>query len=361
MKTSRAAVCAVGESPRRRPRRAGRWSRPDLRLPGTGRGSAGPAPGARTARPACTPAEGAHPAQWPPRRPSPSRARRRRRHRPGSAGRRTASASSETLIAWTGMMRCANRAAERGVLERPVEEVGAERDDHLEVRRVGSGRRWSSFRGTTGAPLGEDMRVELLELVDHEQHGRSVTQPGHGVAKRQPTGAEGLDQPRRLPRSSTLARATASSSNGLVPGNMSVISHCSESGMAPDLRRGTSPARTTDDFPMPDGPTTTVRLPDPTRSTSSVDQRVPPEEVGGVRLAEGAQTLVRVAGVGERGERGDATARSRRQLVDDLTNRAGAGSCGSGAVAPAMTSLNEPPMCTVPPLPGLRRRRAGRR
>ena len=101
---------ASGRARGRPPRRAGRWNRPVLRLPGTGRGSAGPAPGARTARPACTRAAAAHRARRPPRRPSPTRRSSSTTTPTWSAGRRTASASSETLIACTGTMR-SRRAA----------------------------------------------------------------------------------------------------------------------------------------------------------------------------------------------------------------------------------------------------------
>ena len=62
---------------------------------------------------------------------------------------------------------------------------------------------------------------------------------------------------------------------------------------------GSSPARTTDDLPEPDGPTTASNRPRAvvprSRSTSRSTRRDAAEEVGGVGFLERAQTLVGVA------------------------------------------------------------------
>ena len=122
--------------------------------------------------------------------------------------------------------------------------------------------------------------------------------------------------------------------------------------MAPDLRRGTNPALTTDDFPMPDGPTTMVRPPDPTCSTSSSTSVSLPKKSAASASLKAPRPLYGLRASVSAGSavppRPAATASSSTMSRTDRGR-----SCGSGAVAQAMTSPSDPPMCTAPPLPGV--------
>ena len=75
--------------------------------------------------------------------------------------------------------------------------------------------------------------------------------------------------------------ADSSSRNGCAPGSMSTTYQRSEPGSAPRRSAGTRPARTTDDLPEPDGPTTagTARARPPRASDEPLDEGLASEEV----------------------------------------------------------------------------------
>ena len=136
---------------------------------------------------------------------------------------------------------------------------------------------------------------QLLELVDDEQQlGRLVGQE----ARRRPGETRlRFEAPRQAGRRRGVARPTsaaASSANGSSPGLISATKTRGE----PARTAGTSPARTTEDLPLPEGPTSaTRREPDVAAQAAGqpADEALASVEVGGVRLEERAQALVRVA------------------------------------------------------------------
>ena len=71
--------------------------------------------------------------------------------------------------------------------------------------------------------------------------------------------------------------------------------------MRPDRNAGKTPAFTRLDLPLPLGPMTARKLFSTTgsckRSSNALDHRAAAEEIGGVRLLEGAQTLVWILGL----------------------------------------------------------------
>ena len=99
-----------------------------------------------------------------------------------------------------------------------------------------------------------------------------------------------------------------------------MTSHDSEPATAPPARAGTSPAFTTDDLPIPDGPTTRSSRSRSSTATISATDAISTEEVVGVGLLERLQAAVRVAGGHEHGRRlgrdGERVAQLVRQLVD---------------------------------------------
>ena len=115
---------------------------------------------------------------------------------------------------------------------------------------------------------------------------------------------------------------------GEAPGKRSVTSQPPE-GTRP-RSAGTSPAFTTDDLPIPEGPTTATSRCRRDRRHELVDERGAAVEVGGVALLEGLQALVRVAGrvsgLRERLRCGGPAQRLRErheELVDGLVALAG--------------------------------------
>ena len=76
---------------------------------------------------------------------------------------------------------------------------------------------------------------------------------------------------------------------------MSVTSQSFEPASPPALRAGMRPARTTDDLPLPDGPTTATRGWVPDGLEQIVDEDLAPVEIEGIGFGEGAQPLVGVA------------------------------------------------------------------
>ena len=198
-------------------------------------------------------------------------------------------------------MRWRSCGAEARILERLVEEVGAKGGDHLEVHRVRSGRPDDHVEERPALLVGRDVGVELLELVDHQHHRRSVRQPAHCIVQRQPTGTESLDQARRLPGGhpgegggELVERADPREHVGDQP--------LFRAGRAPDLTAGHQSRPHHRRLPDPGGPDHHGEATRPHPLHQLVDQRVPTEEVGGVGLGEGAEPLVRVPGIGARRE-----------------------------------------------------------
>ena len=147
--------------------------------------------------------------------------------------------------------------------EAPVE-VGAQRDDD-DGAPVRIGRR-AGQRVGEGGPLvvraagGE----QLLELVDGEEEARVWR-----AARR---------APRRAGSFAPDTSARRSSSSGRSPGRSSRRRQPSLPGRTPPASAGSSPARRTDDLPLPDGPTM-PRKPAPTsRATSSATSRSRPKK-----------------------------------------------------------------------------------
>ena len=139
-------------------------------------------------------------------------------------------------------------------------------------------------------------REQLLELVDHEQQlapGRE--DPFHDAADPELVPRELLDEVLRPldrdpqeRRGELLERVRAGEHVGDEP-----------RFRCPAAPRRGAPGRARpgrrEDFPLPDGPTTANQATGrPPPRTSSLDERRPAEEVGGVRLVERPQALVRV-------------------------------------------------------------------
>ena len=204
-------------------------------------------------------------------------------------------------MAGTVTVASRERGAEAMELQRPVVEVGAERGDDAQPA---VGRRDGVHQAVEERALfvvGRE-REELLELVDHEEElaarrGRDGAASDRCRFRR--TGA------RRRARSCRLASATAtrrrpsaSSLNGAPPGSIVVTNHDAEPAISPARTRGSSPARTMLDLPLPEAPTTTMSRPRMIVVTEAIEQLVddalPAEEVGGVGLVERAEALVRV-------------------------------------------------------------------
>ena len=124
---------------------------------------------------------------------------------------------------------------------------------------------------------------------------------------------------RRFARSGDSVTATwrshsASSSNGKAPGSIVVTNHRCDPSTSPRRTRGSTPARTTLDFPLPEPPTTSTRRPGAPSRPQTVDDRLhqvgATEEVFCVGLLERAQPLVGVrwSSLGDEplsGDRGD--------------------------------------------------------
>jgi hypothetical protein len=72
--------------------------------------------------------------------------------------------------------------------------------------------------------------------------------------------------------------ARSSSANGCAPGRIRAWDQSSEPGSTPLASAGNSPARTAEDFPLPDGPTTASRGEPTSRATSSATSRSRPKK-----------------------------------------------------------------------------------
>ena len=102
------------------------------------------------------------------------------------------------------------------------------------------------------------------------------------------------------------------------PGTIVVTNQRSEPATAPPRSAGSRPARTTEDLPEPDGPTTVRNRPSGPGAgelgDEPVDEAVAAEEVGGVGLLERPQALVRVppAAVARRTRPGHGVSAARR-------------------------------------------------
>ena len=110
---------------------------------------------------------------------------------------------------------------------------------------------------------------------------------------------------------------------------MSVMSQSREPGREPALSAGIRPARTTEDFPLPEGPNDgdeAVRG-DPVQQL--VDEGGAAVEVDGVVLGEGAQALVRVA-------------RLLRDRLDDLGRPHDVDTCRPAELPQEPVDLGEP-------------------
>ena len=140
-----------------------------------------------------------------------------------------------------------------------------------------------------------DQREDLLELVDHEdQFGPSAA----GAAAR-PGGA--VLVPFAAARSGSAAdpatarSSAASSSVERVRAREHVDDRPrSEPSIAPRRSAGTSPARTTDDFPLPLGPTTARNRVSASRSTSCPTSSSRPKKSAASAFLERTQALVGV-------------------------------------------------------------------
>ena len=133
----------------------------------------------------------------------------------------------------------------------------------------------------------------------------------------------------------TRSSAAASWSNGCRPGIISVTSQDSEPASAPRPSAGTSPALTTDDLPMPDGPTTTSSRSLFEHRDHLGDGTLATVEVLGVGLLEWLEAAVRVAGRHER-SRGSVGGEPRSR--SPLARRPNVAAAGIRVVARATTA-----------------------
>ena len=131
--------------------------------------------------------------------------------------------------------------------------------------------------------------------------------------------------------------AASSSSMGCAPGSISAMKGSSGPSKAPCLIAGTSPARTTEDFPPPLGPTTARNLdPGPASLILVTSRRVscpPPEEVVGIGLGERPEALVGVPLLG-------ASRRSSRRGFEGHAGRYGE-RIRIGCTRPVLSALGE--------------------
>ena len=107
------------------------------------------------------------------------------------------------------------------------------------------------------------------------------------------------------------------------------------------MSAGSSPARTVDDLPLPDGPTTPSRLVPGSARDDLGHEPLAPEEVAGVVDVEGLQALVRAVGRG----RARAATVAQRVQVDDVVgelelDRAQLGAVLRGAARPLVDLLD---------------------
>ena len=122
-----------------------------------------------------------------------------------------------------------------------------------------------SARPTTRKDLQEQLSLalavgegeDLLELIDDEHDlgvagHRQVDRLEQAAGVRPPAGRGAVRRGAIAMRRS----AASSSSIGCAPGNISATNHVRDPASAPARIPGTTPARTTEDFPLPLGPTT---------------------------------------------------------------------------------------------------------
>ena len=143
-------------------------------------------------------------------------------------------------------------------------------------------------------PIGgvDAVREQLFELVDDEQAGslRRENRRMHCGSSRSCVAVGAACVP--VSRSSWWASSFIASA----PGVKIAIGQCWLPGNAPAAMVGTSPARSSDDLPLPDGPPiTSVRRGLQPRD-EFVDQRFAAEEERGVLGLERGQALVRAGG-----------------------------------------------------------------
>ena len=103
-----------------------------------------------------------------------------------------------------------------------------------------------------------DEREDLFELVDDEHAARGRRPAATRLSARKSPSSPSSSCSIRLGgrRRPAGASAASSSSSGYAPGNISTIGQRSDPGSAPAASAGTRPARTTEDLPLPLGPTT---------------------------------------------------------------------------------------------------------
>ena len=142
--------------------------------------------------------------------------------------------------------------------------------------------------------------------------------------------------------------------NGAPPGSIVVTNHERRTVISPVRTRGSSPARTTLDFPLPDPPDdddeATAEIVVTETFEQFVDDAVAAEEVGGVGLVERAEPLVRVHnavgrrfGVGHGGsERGDDVADRWAIGGQEVAQRGRkVAGCGSDCPAPGQAGRDQ--------------------
>ena len=162
--------------------------------------------------------------------------------------------------------------------ERPVEEVRSQRHDHAEPALGSALATRRDSRNSFPLAVVAREREDLLELIDHERRPRSPranASPTTSSRPRDPASsgraAAGSDAPRSAGAPPPARRS------GALPGRSRPRTRSAPSPSAPGRIAGTSPARTTDDFPPPLGPTT-ARNRDPGLARSagrSVGRRAP--------------------------------------------------------------------------------------
>ena len=107
------------------------------------------------------------------------------------------------------------------------------------------------------------------------------------------------------------AVAVASSPSGCAPGRISDLRPRLAGGQHAGGERGSRPARTTEDFPLPEGPTTPSSGAPTSRATSSATSRSRPKKYGASATSKDGEPL----------ERDIARARRRRPQLDALVAR----------------------------------------
>jgi hypothetical protein len=78
---------------------------------------------------------------------------------------------------------------------------------------------------------------------------------------------------------------------GWAPGHRATVRHGSAPVRTPAANAGSRPARSSDDFPLPEGPTTVTRLASDTRATSSATRRSRPKKLSASEASNRARPL----------------------------------------------------------------------